>query len=214
MIQLTALNKQECVRYLGGAKVQMNSAMEHLLDVCEKEIISTSQPKYLYKEIPVDSKILQQGEDIKNHLSGCNKAIVMCSTLGVAIDNLIRKSQVTDMAKAVVLDSFASVAIEQVCTQVDEIIAEEYKGKFLTFRYSPGYGDYPIEMQQPILQILDAQRKIGLCTNENFLLTPTKSVTAVIGVSDNEIEKKKRGCVVCSLKSSCRYRKAGSHCGF
>lgn len=214
MIQLTALNKQECVRYLGGAKVQMNFAMEHLLDVCEKEIISTSQPKYLYKEIPADSKILQQGEDIKNHLSGCNKAIVMCATLGVTIDNLIRKSQITDMAKAVVLDSFASVAIEQVCTQVDEIIAEEYKGKFLTFRYSPGYGDYPIEMQQPILQFLDAQRKIGLCTNENFLLTPTKSVTAVIGVSDNEIEKKKRGCAVCSLKSSCRYRKAGSHCGF
>ena len=213
MIQLTALNKQECVRYLGGAKVQMNSAMEQLLDVCQAEVISVCQPKYLYKEIPLDSKILQ-GEDIKNHLSGCNKAIVMCATLGVAMDNHIRKSQLTDMAKAVVLDSFGSVAIEQVCTQVDEIIAEKYKGKFLTFRFSPGYGDFPIEMQQPILQILDAQRKIGLCTNENFLLTPTKSVTAVIGVSDNEIEKKKRGCAVCSLKSSCRYRKAGSHCGF
>ena len=213
MIQLTALNKQECVRYLGGAKVQMNSAMEQLLDVCEAEVISVCQPKYLYKEIPLDSKILQ-GEDIKNHLSGCNKAIVMCATLGVAMDNHIRKSQLADMAKAVVLDSFGSVAIEQVCTQVDEIIAEKYNGKFLTFRFSPGYGDFPIEMQQPILQILDAQRKIGLCTNENFLLTPTKSVTAVIGVSDNEIEKKKRGCAVCSLKSSCRYRKAGSHCGF
>ena len=213
MIQLTALNKQECVRYLGGAKVQMNSAMEQLLDVCQAEVISVCHPKYLYKEIPLDSKFLQ-GEDIKNHLSGCNKAIVMCATLGVAMDNHIRKSQLTDMAKAVVLDSFGSVAIEQVCTQVDEIIAEKYKGKFLTFRFSPGYGDFPIEMQQPILQILDAQRKIGLCTNENFLLTPTKSVTAVMGVSDNEIEKKKRGCAVCSLKSSCRYRKAGSHCGF
>ena len=213
MIQLTALNKQECVRYLGGAKVQMNSAMEQLLDVCQAEVISVCQPKYLYKEIPLDSKFFK-GEDIKNHLSGCNKAIVMCATLGVAMDNHIRKSQLADMAKAVVLDSFGSVAIEQVCTQVDEIIAEKYKGKFLTFRFSPGYGDFPIEMQQPILQILDAQRKIGLCTNENFLLTPTKSVTAVIGVSDNEIEKKKRGCAVCSLKSSCRYRKAGSHCGF
>lgn len=214
MIQLKALNKQECVRYLGGAKVQMNSAMEQLLDVCQAEVISISQPKYLYKEIPLDSEILQQGEDIKNHLSGCNKAIVMCATLGVNMDNHIRKAQLTDMAKAVVLDSFGSVAIEQVCTQVDEIIAKKYKGNFLTFRFSPGYGDFPIEMQQPILQILDAQRKIGLCTNENYLLTPVKSVTAVLGVSDNEIEKKKRGCAVCSLKSSCRYRKAGSHCGF
>lgn len=214
MIQLKALNKQECVRYLGGAKVQMNSDMERLLDVCEQDVINASRPKFLYKEIPVNSEILQQGNHIKSHLTGCSKAIVMCATLGVAVDNLIRKSQLTDMAKAVVIDSFASVAIEQVCNQVDEIIADKYKDKFLTFRYSPGYGDYPIKMQQPILQLLDAQRKIGLCTNENFLLTPTKSVTAVIGVSDNEIEKKKRGCAVCSLKNSCRYRKAGSHCGF
>lgn len=84
----------------------------------------------------------------------------------------------------------------------------------MTFRFSPGYGDYPIRLQPNFLKVLDAPRKIGLCTNETFLLTPTKSVTAIMGISKNEIEKKKRGCAVCSLKGSCRFRKAGSHCGF
>lgn len=214
MIEISSLNRDECVRYLGNARVKMNSQMEELLDICEQEIIKNAEPKYLYKEVPVNALELSEGNDIKSHLQGCQKAIIMCATLGNGIDNLIRKTQLLDMAKAVVLDSFASVAIEQVCCSVDEIIAEKYKGKYLTFRFSPGYGDYPITLQKQFLNILDAPRKIGLCTNDNFLLTPTKSVTAVIGVSDNEIEQRKRGCAVCSLKGNCRYRKAGSHCGF
>lgn len=214
MINLTSLNRNECIRYLGDSKVQMNLQMEQLLDICEEEILKTAEPKYLYKEIDVNTTELLHGNDIKEHLKDCQKALVMCATLGIGIDNLIRKTQIVDMAKAVVLDSFASVAVEQVCNLLDEIIAEKYEGEFITFRFSPGYGDYPISLQEKFLQILDAPRKIGLCTNETYLLTPTKSVTAVIGVSENEIEKKKRGCAVCSLKGSCRFRKAGSHCGF
>lgn len=214
MIKLSSLNRNECIRYLGNAKVQMNSTMEKLLDICEKEIIENSQPKYLYREIPINSTEFLDGKDIENHLNGCEKAVIMCATLGIGIDNLIRRTQILDMAKAVVLDSFASVAIEQVCCQVDEIIAEKYSGEYMTFRFSPGYGDYPIRLQPNFLKVLDAPRKIGLCTNETFLLTPTKSVTAIMGISKNEIEKKKRGCAVCSLKGSCRFRKAGSHCGF
>lgn len=214
MIELSSLNRQECIRYLGNANVEMNSKMEELLDICEQEILKNAEPKFLYKEVPVNNAELLEGNDIKNHLQGCQNAVIMCATLGNGIDNLIRKTQLLDMAKAVVLDSFASVAIEQACCSVDEIIAEKYKGKYLTFRFSPGYGDYPITLQKQFLNILDAPRKIGLCTNDNFLLTPTKSVTAVVGVSDNEIEQRKRGCAVCSLKGSCRYRKEGSHCGF
>lgn len=214
MIELSSLNRQECVRYLGNAKVQMNSKMEELLDICEQEVLKNAEPKYLYKEVSVNTAELLEGNDIKEHLQGCQKAIVMCATLGNSIDNLIRKTQLLDMAKAVVLDSFASVAIEQVCCSIDDIIAEKYSGQYLTFRFSPGYGDYPISLQKQFLNILDAPRKIGLCTNDNFLLTPTKSVTAIVGVSENEIEQRKRGCAVCSLKGNCRYRKAGSHCGF
>lgn len=214
MIKLSALNREECIRYLGGAKVQMNSKMEALLDICEREILETAEPKYLYREIPADCSEFLKGNDIVRHLSGCDRSVIMCATVGIAVDNLIRKTQLIDMAKAVVLDSFASVAVEQACCQIDEIIAQEYEGEYLTFRFSPGYGDYPVELQEKFLAVLDAPRKIGLCTNESCLLTPTKSVTAIMGISKNEIEKKKRGCAVCSLKGSCRFRKVGSHCGF
>lgn len=213
MMTLEKLNRSEAIRYLGGAGIQMNDQMEVLMDECEKMVLEKAAPKFLYIELDLPCDTIMGGRDIANHLDGCEKAILMCATLGAEIDKLIRISQISDMAKAVVLDSFASVAVEQVCNKVDEIIAEKYDGYYMTFRFSPGYGDYPISLQQDFLRMLDAPRKIGLTTNENFLLMPTKSVTAVMGLSKNPIERKKRGCAICNMRGECRFRKNGEHCG-
>lgn len=213
MMTLEKLNRSEAIRYIGGAGIQMNDQMEVLMDECEKMVLEKAAPKFLYIELDLPCDTIMGGKDIANHLDGCEKAILMCATLGAEIDKLIRISQISDMAKAVVLDSFASVAVEQVCNKVDEIIAEKYDGYYMTFRFSPGYGDYPISLQQDFLRMLDAPRKIGLTTNENFLLMPTKSVTAVMGLSKNPIERKKRGCAICNMRGKCRFRKNGEHCG-
>lgn len=214
MINLDKLNRREAVRYLGGSGIKLNYRMDRLMDECEKEILSKSNPRFLYIEKDLPCNEIIKGNDIQNHLSGCEKAVVMCATLGAEIDRLIRISQISDMAKAVVLDSFASVAIEQVCSKVDELLAQKYSGWNMTFRFSPGYGDYPIELQKDYLRILDAPRKIGLTTNDNYLLMPTKSVTAVLGLSKEPIERRKRGCAVCNMRENCRYRRNGEHCGF
>lgn len=213
MITLEKLNRSEAIRYLGGAGIQMNDQMEILMDECEKMVLEKAAPKFLYIELDLPCDTIMGGRDIANHLDGCEKAILMCATLGAEIDKLIRINQISDMAKAVVLDSFASVAVEQVCNKVDEIIAEKYDGYYMTFRFSPGYGDYPISLQQDFLRMLDAPRKIGLTTNDNYLLMPTKSVTAVMGLSKNPIERKKRGCAICNMRGKCRFRKNGEHCG-
>lgn len=214
MMTLDKLNRNEAIRYLGGAGIKMNEQMQRLMDDCEKELLEKAVPKYLYKELDLPCDVIMGGTDIANHLDGCEKAILMCATLGAEIDKLIRISQISDMAKAVMLDSFASVAVEQVCNRVDEIIAEKYDGRYMTFRFSPGYGDYPLSLQQEFLRMLDAPRKIGLTTNDIFLLMPSKSVTAVMGLSKNPIERKKRGCAICNMRGKCRYRKNGEHCGF
>ena len=213
MMTLEKLNRSEAIRYLGGAGIQMNDQMEVLMDECEKMVLEKAAPKFLYIELDLPCDAIMGGRDIANHLDGCEKAILMCATLGAEIDKLIRINQISDMAKAVVLDSFSSVAVEQVCNKVDEIIAEKYAGYNMTFRFSPGYGDYPISLQQDFLRMLDAPRKIGLTTNDNYLLMPTKSVTAVLGLSKNPIERKKRGCAICNMRGKCRFRKNGEHCG-
>lgn len=214
MIKLDSLNRNEAIRYLGGAGIKLNYRMDNLMNECEKIILSNAEPKFLYVEKDLPCSEIMCGKDIQNHLDGCEKAVLMCATLGAKIDKLLRVSQVSDMAKAVMLDSFASVAVEQVCCKVDEILAEKYNGWHMTFRFSPGYGDYPVEMQKYFLRELDAPRKIGLMTNDNFLLTPTKSVTAVSGLSKNVIKRSKRGCAVCNMRDKCKFRKSGEHCGF
>lgn len=214
MIILDKLNRNEAKRYLGGAGIKLNDKMQALMDECEKQILSNVSPKYLYSVIDLPCSEIVSGNDIKSHLDGCEKAVMMCATLGNSVDRIIRVAQVADMSRAVVLDSFASVAVEQLCCKVDELIAEKYPEYNMTFRFSPGYGDYPIEMQKYFLSRLDAPRKIGLTTNDNFLLIPSKSVTAVAGLSKSSIEQKKRGCAVCNLRNTCKFRRNGEHCGF
>lgn len=214
MIKLTEINKSEALRYIGGGRVDMNDKMDALLKICEKEILETATPKYLYKKIPLKDSGLIIGKSIEQHLKDCDEAVLICATIGSETDKLLRAVSVTDMAKAVVLDAMASVAVEQVMQEVDEIIAKENPDKFLTWRFSPGYGDYPIELQEKFLRILDAPRKIGLCTNDNSILTPTKSVTAITGISEKPIEKRRKGCAGCNLKETCKFRKSGERCEF
>lgn len=214
MIALNKIDRGEAVRYLGNSGVEMNSTMEGILDICEEKILATAKPKYLYKTVALENSGLLVGNSISNHLENCQNAVILCATLGADIDKLIRTAQITDMAQAVVIDSMSSVAVEQICNKVEELIIAENPTLFTTWRFSPGYGDYPIELQSDFLRILDAPRKIGLCTNNNSILTPTKSVTAIIGLSENPIEQKRRGCQSCNLAKTCKFRKAGNHCGF
>lgn len=214
MITLGRINRRETVRYLGGARVVMNDRMERLMDECEEELLRRARPAYIFKTEALPDNELITGEDVARHLRGCDRAVLSAATLGAETDRLIREMQIRDMAKAVVLDSMASVAVEQVCRSLDLEIAERYPGCFLTFRFSPGYGDYPVTMQKVFLRRLDAPRKIGLSMNESCLLVPSKSVTAIAGLSKTPVERQRRGCAVCSLRETCKYIRNGEHCGF
>lgn len=214
MITLDNIDYQETLRYLGDKKVPMNSTMEMLMVQCEKEVLEIAQPRWLYKKLTIEGTGLLKGKFISKHLENCEDCVIMCATIGAQFDKLVRFAQVTDMAKAVILDAMGSVAVEQVCNKLDLIISQEYKDFNLTFRFSPGYGDYPIDLQKKFLTLLDASKKIGLCTNDSYLLTPTKSVTGIIGLSKHPVEKRRGNCVDCNLFKTCKFRKAGTRCEF
>ena len=81
------------------------------------------------------------------------------------------------------------------------------------FRYSPGYGDLPLTLQSSLLALLDAPRQVGLCASASHILTPRKSVTAILGVADHPIQASVRSCLGCPAHDGCQYRKSGGHCG-
>ena len=88
MITLQSLNKAEAVRYLGGAGVAPNDAMNALLDDCERELLSVIDAKYLFRIIDLPCAEMLQGQDIQRHLAGCRRAIVLCATLGAGVYRL------------------------------------------------------------------------------------------------------------------------------
>ena len=75
------------------------------------------------------------------------------------------------------------------------------------------YGDLPLELQNPLLDLLDAPRRVGLCASASHILTPRKSVTAILGAADGPIQPTVRSCLGCPARESCQYRKSGGHCG-
>ncbi len=221
MYELKSINKAEALRYM-GCRGEADEITKTIVDECERLVISAAMPKFLYRvfdisedrESLVGCSIKLLGNSIREHLDGCQKVVLMCATLSIGVDALIRKEQTIDILRGLACDALSSAAIEQVCDYVSQRIQEEFPKYFHTWRYSPGYGDLPIDMQSDFLDVLDAPRRIGLCTNESAILTPKKSVTAIIGLSTDEIAKKSKGCLTCNMVKTCEFRKRGEHCGF
>lgn len=159
------------------------------------------------------------GSAIKKHLAECNGMIIMAVTLGAGVDRLIRLSQIRDMAEAVLLDSGASILAEQCADIMEAAIKAEAAPEqaqaaqiYFTGRYSPGYGDFPIEMQKTLLQVVDGPKSIGLTTNESCILIPRKSITAVIGMADHPVTGYLATCDECTIRDNCRLRAEGMFC--
>ncbi|MDR0465045.1 MAG: hypothetical protein LBG94_08035 [Treponema sp.] len=150
-----------------------------------------------------------KSESLASHLKGCNRAVLLAATLGTKADMLIRRYSVQDMEKALIADNICADMIEAYLDETEKEISiqEDLKGLFAVDRYSPGYGDFNVTCQKDILKLLDASR-IGLSLTDGFMLTPSKSVTAVIGFSDNSprLMQKTSKCLLCKDKN-CGFRK-------
>ncbi len=222
-IQIDHINKSEALRYMGyGINKPDENTMNSINEV-EKELLKVIVPQYTFRVFDIDvsingvavpgTSLVLTGKDITQHLKNCTKAALLAATVSQGADRLIRTYAAYDMAKSVIADCLSSAAVEQLCNKIDVIIKENSGMKYQTWRFSPGYGDLPLEIQRDFLNILDAPKRIGLSVLDNYMMVPTKSVTAVIGLSDEPIQKGKTGCACCNMRETCKYRIRGEHCG-
>lgn len=191
------------------AKGSIDSRLAEQMDEAEKLLKAAARPKAVYKVLE-SSMISTESISIKKHLEGCHKIALMAVTLGTDVDQLLRRTQVTDMAMAVLIDAGASVLIEQL---TDEFQRSIKAGPFMTSRFSPGYGDWPITEQSRIVRLLDGQRQIGLNVTKDSLMIPRKSITAVMGIADHPVKGCLATCDECVLKDKCLLKKEGKFCG-
>ena len=221
-MKLGDVSREEASRYM-GVRGEPDAAVRALLDRYEPIVRERMRPAYVYRELRAEHReegvffpdigLLLPGEDIRRHLSGCDRTVLFAATLSAEADKLIRQSQIEGMAEAMAVDALCSAAIEQVCDRAEEEIFSAVSAPYRTWRFSPGYGDLPIDVQKDVLKALNAQRRIGLTVTDSCLLVPSKSVTAVIGISEAPPEgQRRKGCAGCSLRESCAFSKLGG-CG-
>ena len=139
----------------------------------------------------------------------------MAATLGIGPDRLIARASAVRMSDAVIYQAAAAAMVETYCDEVNERIRQDaaQRGMYCRPRFSPGYGDFPIAHQRDFSRLLDTPRKIGLACTPSLLLTPQKSVTAVLGVAKDPPAPRQARCETCAFAASCQLRKAGTHCG-
>ena len=213
----------EVLRYLGykgqNIEKELIEQINNLIYECKNLIRS----KYVYREFNLlkedknilleGTKLILKGNDITNLLKESDRCVLMAVTIGTDIERKIKLYSKSNLTKSIILDACASTAVEEVCDKVQEIIIKDVlKGeeKF-TFRYSPGYGDLPLDIQKDFISILDCERKIGLKVSNEMILFPRKSVTAIVGI--NSSKKNNRKCENCNNYESCNYKRGAKKCG-
>ena len=212
----------EALRYLGAGSHPPEELCRQAAAVAE-ELAARIQPRYTYRVFSLTpenggfrldgTKLLLSGHTAAKMLAQCGQAVLLACTLGAGFDTMLRTEQARDMSKAVILDACGSALVEQGCDEAERDIAARFSGLYLTDRFSPGYGDLPLLLQPEICALLDAPRRVGIHVTPSLLMNPSKSVTAVIGLSGKPQMARIRGCAWCSMRDTCTLRKGGKSCG-
>lgn len=208
---------KEAVRYLGYGREKADEKTLALIEEAFSELDEAAKERIVFRTFPLQTDGTEhieietmeiKSKNLAKNLRGCEQAILLGATLGVRVDMLMKRYSLTDMAKVVVLQACAAALLEEYLDEWQKKLGNqmEQDGFYMHPRFSPGYGDFSILHQKEILTILDAPKKIGLSMTNGSMLTPTKSVTAVIGLSRENADCPVQGCEACE-KYDCAYRR-------
>lgn len=213
------LDINEALRYLGAGGAE--ALRRDMADVADK-LTQAVRPRHVCRVFPLSwtpegaalegSGVTLPGETARRMLGDCGQAVLLLCTLGAGFETMLRAWQARDMARAVMLDACGSAWVEAGCNEAERELRARFPGRYLTDRFSPGYGDLPLALQRDVCAALDGWRRLGVQVTESFLMNPTKSVTAVIGLSDRPQAARIRGCGFCAMAGTCALRKGGKTC--
>lgn len=212
---LFQINEKEMLRYAGMNPSSKDFPPEEVSSAV-REALALAEPRGIWQVLPYDNKngiicgdfpMKLEGNAIKHHLANSSSVAVLAVTVG---DEIEKQSdahfKAGEYVKGLLLDAAATTSVEHLADQVDELIQKEASknGEKTVWRFSPGYGDWPIYQQKQFCQLIQAE-KIGVSVTDHSMLFPRKSVSAIIGLSGTIQRDKPPKCSTCSFLN-CQFR--------
>ncbi len=217
------VSRDEALRYLGYSGQTIDDSLERrsdgLIESCER----VSNPGWTYRVFPVladpdglrlvGTTLVLRGSDIRAHLEGARECAVMAATLGLANERELRRVSLLNGLDGMMFDAASSSLVEAVADACNAAIATESRGRglYAKWRFSPGYGDFPLSIQPDVIRVLAADKQLGVTVTDSCLLLPAKSVTAFVGLFD-EPQDDRRSCTNCSFAPYCEMKRKGEPC--
>ena len=216
--RFTTLNMNEILKYLGFRGQELTEEIAAQIRRCSDEVLAAATPRLTYRLAPLDNGavlgVTFAGNDIPRMLEPCEEVVLFGATLGPGVERLMMRCEVVNAADSVIMDACASMAIENICNNFESDMrrAVEAEGRYLTDRFSPGYGDLPIAEQPKFFALLDMTRRIGVSLTPTTIMVPRKSVTAIMGIARTPQPHRPPDCEHCLMFRTCPFRKAGRRC--
>lgn len=182
------IDRAEALRYVRASADDETAA--GLFSSLEKIVLENQNLKACYDVFPISADGGQidlgfarvKSRSLSLYLKGCSRIILFACTAGVGIDRLIARYSAISPARAAMVQAMGSALAESWC----DMLCAELKGEFATLnsRFSCGYGDLPLTLQRDIFSALEVTKRIGISLSDDCFMTPSKSVTAIVGIRD------------------------------
>ena len=209
---------REIYRYLGYRGISPDAETDRRIKKCVADLNRVITPKHVYESFPleIENGIIRfaglevRSSDLIRNLKDSTRITMLAATIGHGADKLIKRAGISDMLDAAIFQAAGAAMVESYIDTVNEQIRQEAmaEGYFLRPRFSPGYGDLPLSMQTDFERILKMSRNCGIALTDTYLMVPSKSVTALIGMTLSTGEAcSVTGCDSCNLASSCEFKK-------
>ncbi len=188
--KIDSIDEGEVLRYMRAGNCPEGDIVDTAKRACAR-VLGAAKCSACYMRLPVTlcrghvllGELRLTGKSVVLWLDGCSEAYIFCATAGVGVDREIQRSAVTSVLESFACDCAGSVLVESVCDRLGEIFSEH---DTVTNRFSTGYGDLPIEHQGDIVRLLDTKKHIGVSLTDGLMMTPTKSVVAIVGIKKRD----------------------------
>ena len=186
-------NRREILRYAACGKA--DGRVLSLMEECMAEIEHMLSYRVCFARFAIKKReneldlgfVKVQSRDLAKNLALCDEIVLFAATVGLAPDRLTARYASVSPAKSLFFDAIGAERIESLCDAFcAELKAEEAKnGGFTRPRFSAGYGDLPLSLQKEIFRALSPERYIGATLRESLIVSPAKTVTAIVGIGKN-----------------------------